>query len=149
MANVRVDLVVAVMMVALAERTFADEATAVAWRTDLNAAWATTCKEGRPLLVFVTREDCAFCTQMKGRTYGNAVVAQLVNRSFVPLVLDGRQPLPLLRELNVKYYPSTFVISPQAVVLARYDGYVSPEDLARRLSLLRPPAAVGNVAHGR
>jgi len=137
------------VLLATAGAAVADEPAEVVWHTDLMTAWSTTCREGRPLLLFVTRDDCHFCTKMKAGTYADPAVADMINRGFVPLVLDGRAKLPLLAELKVNLYPSTFIISPQAVVLARYHGYVSPDELARRLAALRPAADVANMAQGR
>lgn len=116
----------------------AEGAPEVAWEKDIAQAWEATQRNGRPLLVFVTRDHCYYCTKMKDGTYASPAVAESVHTAFVPLLLDGGQPTPLLRELNVKGYPSTFVISPQAVVLDRIDGYVTPEVLASRLKALRP-----------
>ena len=116
----------------------------VAWQKDIGQAWQATQRQGRPLLVFVTRDHCYYCTKMKDGTYATPAIAQSVHAAFVPLMLDGRQQSALLRELNVKGYPSTFVISPQAVVLDRIDGYVTPEILASRLNALRPrPPSIG------
>lgn len=118
----------------------------VAWQRDIAQAWQATQQNGRLLLVFVTRDHCYYCTKMKDGTYASPAVAQSVRAAFVPLMLDGAQQTPLLRELNVKGYPSTFVISPQAVVLDRIDGYVSPEVLANRLMALRPRPPSGKLA---
>ncbi len=73
----------------------------------------------------------------------------MINRSFVPLLVDGRDRSPLVRELKVQYYPCTFIISPQAVILARFDGYVSPEQFADHMASLQTPSGVANVAQGR
>jgi thioredoxin-related protein len=97
-------------------------------------------------LVFVTRDHCHYCDKMKDGTYASPLVTQSVKASFVPLLIDGRGQSPLLRELNVKGYPSTFVISPQAVVLDRIDGYVTPEVLAARLEAVRPRPPSDEVA---
>jgi len=113
-------------------------ALGVAWHEDIAKAWEASQQNGRPLLVFVTRDQCYYCDKMKAGTLVSPVVVASLNAAFVPLVLDGRQQSPLLRELNVKGYPSTFVISPQAVVLDRIDGYVTPEVLATRLKAIRP-----------
>ncbi len=110
----------------------------VAWHKDIEAAWQSTQQNGRPLLVFVTRDQCYYCDKMKEGTYANPLVVASLRASFVSLILDGRGQSPLLRELNVKGYPSTFVISPDAVVLDRIDGYVTPEALATRLKAIRP-----------
>lgn len=113
-------------------------ASEVAWHQDIAKAWEATQQNGRPLLVFVTRDQCYYCDKMKAGTLVSPLVVASLRAAFVPLILDGRQQSPLLKELNVKGYPSTFVISPQAVVLDRIDGYVTPEVLANRLKAIRP-----------
>lgn len=126
----------------------AEGAQEVAWQKDIAQAWQTTQENGRPLLVFVTRDHCYYCTKMKDGTYASPAVARSVQAAFVPLMLDGADQTPLLRELNVRGYPSTFIISAQAVVLDRIDGYVTPEVLANRLMALRPRPPSGKLASG-
>jgi uncharacterized protein YyaL (SSP411 family) len=140
--NFRVATFVAILLPACVAVAAADEVASVAWHSDVAAAWSATREHGRPLLVFVTSDACAFCTRMKDGTYGHPAIAAAINRSFVPLVLNGGDGTPLVKELNVKAFPCTIVISPQAVVLARIDGYVSPQDLAQRLSQLQPRSGV-------
>ena len=115
----------------------AAEQAAVAWQHDVNRAWQSTQQQGRPLLVFVTTSHCLYCTKMKQGTYANAAVAATINRSFVPLVLDGEAPCPLLKDLAVKAYPATFIISPSAVILDRVDGYVAPDKMMSRLAAVQ------------
>ncbi len=148
MAMVRVEWFLLMLMVTLSARVGFAESGQVAWQTDVETAWTAARKQGRPLLVFVTRDRCAYCTQMKDFTYGNPTVAGAINRSFVPLVLDAGAPSPLLKELRVSVYPSTIVISPQAVIIARIDGYVPPETLAGRLNTLRPTLGVAKATAG-
>lgn len=118
----------------------------VAWQKDIAKAWETTQQNGRPLLVFVTRDQCYYCDKMKDGTFATPAVAHSIHAAFVPLLIDGRTDSPLLKELNVKGYPSTFVISPQAVVLDRIDGYVTPDVLATRLKAIRPRPPSGKLA---
>ena len=92
----------------------AAEQSPVAWHHDVTSAWQSTQRQNRPLLVFVTTSHCLYCTKMKQSTYANATVAATINRAFVPLVLDGEIPSPLLKDLAVKAYPATFIISPSA-----------------------------------
>jgi hypothetical protein len=136
------------LLVTLMRGSLAGEvAGQLSWNRSVNEAWKKTQQDGRPLLVFVTRADCFYCVKMKGRTYNDSTVAALVNRSFVPLVLDGgTSPPPLLKELNVSVYPTTFIISPRAVILDRIDGYVAPEALCNRLKALQPKADARVVA---
>jgi hypothetical protein len=83
---------------------------------------------------------------MKETTFAHPVVAGGISRSFVPLVVDGTVPTPLVNELRVSAYPATFIISPQAVILARIDGYVDPATLAGRLNLGWPGVGVASAA---
>jgi hypothetical protein len=61
-------------------------------------------------------------------------------------VLDGNGTAQLLKDLRVTAYPSTFVISPQAVILDRIDGYLPPEALSQRLNSLGPYLPVAKMA---
>ncbi len=122
----------------------------IAWHTDPAQAWQASVAQQRPLLVFVTREKCAFCVKMNRSTWRDSRVAMAIRAGYVPLFVDATTPTPLAKELAVTAYPTTFVISPQAVVLERITGYVAPEALAQRLS--RPAAtaaAAGSVARSR
>jgi protein disulfide-isomerase len=132
----------------LAARAPAGDATQVSWHSDVDTAWKATREQGRPLLVFVTRDECFYCTQMKEKTYNHALVAAAIHGSFVPLVLDGRGSSQLLKELRVAAYPCTFVISPQAVILDRIDGYVAPEAFANRLHSARPAVGMAKASKG-
>ena len=73
---------------------------------------------------------------MKRGTWSDARIARAIRQGYVPLALDGTHSSALLKELNVAAYPTTFVISPKAIVLERINGYVAPEALAARLTTL-------------
>jgi thioredoxin-related protein len=127
----------------------AEEPASVTWHNDVALAWSAASQHGRPMLVFVTCPNCRFCDKMKQGTFARPDMAETINRAFVPLAVDGGSDAPLVKELNVKYYPATFIISPQAVILARIDGYVSPEQFTQHLVRLQVPSAEPNVARGR
>ncbi len=135
-----------VLALTLPRSVTAGDVTPVVWHSDAQNAWKATQANGRPLLIFVTRDNCYHCTQMKDRTYRNPAVAGAINRSYVPLVLDGGSNSPLLKELNVTAYPSTFVVSPQAVILDRIVGFIAPEALSGRLNSRTPVMPVAKVA---
>lgn len=137
-AIVRMGCVMLILLTPVAPAV-AGDAGKVAWHNDVEVAWKETQQHGRPLLVFVTKEQCFYCVQMKDRTYSDASVAGTIRASYVPLVLDGGGNTQLLKDLRVTSFPSTFVISPQAVILDRIDGYLAPEAFAKRLNSWRPP----------
>ena len=119
----------------------ATEPNAVLWHRDVKTAWQSTQQQNRPLLVFVTTNHCLYCSKMKQSTLSNPAVVATINRSFVPLVLSGETPSPLLADLAVTGFPATFIISQEAVILARLDGYVPPETLMSQLAAVRTTAS--------
>jgi protein disulfide-isomerase len=129
-------------MLATPQLAAAADAAKITWHADVNQAWQTAQQQNRPLLVFVTADNCLYCTKMKQSTLVDPAIAANVNRSCVALVLDAKDNSPLLKELAVKSYPMTFLISPQAVVLARIEGYVPAQALRTKLAQVnqRPTA---------
>jgi Thioredoxin-like len=135
-------LLLSIAALSLAQESLsAGEPATVSWHHDVKSAWQSTQQQGRPLVVFVTTNHCMYCTKMKNATWSNATVAATINRSFVPLVLDGEAPSPLLGDLAVKAFPATFIISRDAVILDRMDGFVAPDKLMARLAAIQSAAS--------
>ena len=88
------------------------------------------------MLVFVTQANCIHCLKMQRTTLPDPRVAAAISAGYVPLALDGAAASPLLRDLRVQMYPSTFVISPSAIILERWEGFVPPDKLSQRLTTL-------------
>lgn len=128
-------LTVALALMIVASRVSAAEPNAPFWHTDVATAWRTAQTERRPLLVFVTRDNCLFCVKMKRGTLVDPRVAAAIQAGYVPLLVDATQPSPLTKELAVSAFPTTFVISTEAIVLDRIDGYMAPETLSTRLAM--------------
>jgi thioredoxin-related protein len=129
------------LAIAASRTASAADPQGIVWHRDVDTAWQSTQKQNRPMLVFVTASNCLYCNKMKQSTYSNTAVATTINRSFVPLVLSGETPSPLLKDLSVKAYPTTFIISPDAVILDRMDGYVTPDKLMARLAAAQAVAS--------
>lgn len=104
------------------------------WHTDARRAWQAAQQTGRPLLVFVTRADCLHCAKMRQGTFADPRVSAGLASDYIPLVLDGAKATPLLNDLRVQVFPSTFIISPRAIILARWEGYLPPKTLSDRLT---------------
>jgi thioredoxin-related protein len=140
---------VMVLALQMGQSLLAAEANSVQWFNDVNQAWQASQRDGRPLLVFVTRGDCIPCARMKLQTYADRRVASTINARYVALVVTAEQASPLIKELAVNAYPATFIISPQAVILQRIDGYVTPDELTKRLAnMAKTPAVPVNATTG-
>ncbi len=139
LSDLRLLPVACALMACVSAACQASELEKVAWHTDVGEAWQTSQVQQRPLLVYVTHSNCVFCVKMKVHTWTDDRVTNAIREGYVPLAVDGTVPSPLMKDLAVSGYPTTFVISPQAVILERFNGYVAPEALAERLARLRSP----------
>ena len=93
----------------------------IVWSHDVDAAWDETVREGRPLLVFITRSQCKYCVQMKRATLVDEQVANQVMSEFVPLAIDPQSDPALIEELNIRTSPrrSSFRRTPRCWTRSR------------------------------
>ncbi len=131
-------VIAAAMVLGVGEGTLAAESESIAWSSSVEAAWRAAGSLDRPMIVFVTRAGCLPCARMKTATFVDRQVARLINERFVAVVVDGAQPTPLLNELRVHAVPATFVISSEAKILDRIEGFLPPQALAARLATFTP-----------
>ncbi len=106
----------------------------IAWLHDVDQAWAESVKAGRPLLLYITRPKCKYCTQMKSVTFADAEVSAQINAHFVPLAIDPKTDAALIKELKITSFPTTLIISSDEVMLEQIKGYLPPQEFRRRLS---------------
>lgn len=121
----------------------------IAWQHDTETAWRQTVSQHRPLLLFITRTHCKYCTQMKTVTFADEQVRELVNGGFVPLAVDPTSDAELIKELKITAFPTTLIISPDEGLLDQFKGYLPPAEFARRLNRRRVQAAAAPVRSSR
>ncbi len=125
-------LLLALLMLA-ASGVCASEPAGSHWHRDWNSASKASQAEGRPILLFVTMENCFHCDRMCQNTYGNKQVLQDLRRSYVLASIDSDRYPNLVRRLNVRLFPTTLIIGPDNKVIDSMRGYVGPEQLRSRL----------------
>lgn len=136
--NKRVVVVLLFSLLATAGTAAAQEAQEVLWHTDVESATREAVDAGRPLLLFVTAEDCRYCQRMRKTTYRDRAVLTVIREAYVPLLVDGRQDPKLAKKLGVRTLPTTFVIrvaEPNPRLVDRMDGYVEAPKFHRRLTV--------------
>jgi thioredoxin-related protein len=112
----------------------AARAEGVGWLADVDAAWAASVDEGRPLLLFITRQRCKHCARMKSETYADRRLADDVSAHFIPLMIDARQEARLVKDLGITSFPTTLVVSPETGLLAELSGFIDPAELRQYLA---------------
>ena len=121
----------------------------IIWLRDADEAWAEAVKADRPLVLFITRSKCRFCMKMKSVTFADPEVSEQINSSFVPLAIDPKTDAALIKELKIASFPTTLIISPDAVTLERIKGYLPPQEFLDRLARSSAPATASQTRSSR
>ena len=105
--------------------------------TSYPAAWTAAQESGRPILVFVTSENCPHCSRMLGETLQSSAVRSCVRGSFETVLVDRSEQPELAAKLHVRWFPSTLVVGCDNKVSDVSEGYVDQPAFARRLQTTR------------
>lgn len=95
----------------------------IAWRTNLYAAHQESVQSDKPLLVLFDAAWCGHCQKLKTETLGQPRLRRHVNKAFIPVRLNFDEATEVAEVLEVTSLPCTIVLSPQADLLGRIDGY--------------------------
>lgn len=104
------------------------------WETDLLKARSKAMQTGRPILIVFGAEWCTFCKKMENTTFSEKEMVGAINERFVPVHLDFDKSKSIAQALEVKGIPSSIVISTDADVLSRKDGFAKSEDYYKVLA---------------
>lgn len=103
------------------------------WNRDVRDAWRSAVKANRPLLVFITMDDCIYCRRMKKTTLADQRVVDSLRAQFVPVSLNVKDAPDFVKLLMVKTFPATVVIQPNGDVIRSISGYKGPKQLRYQL----------------
>ncbi|WP_037244198.1 thioredoxin family protein [Rhodopirellula baltica] len=105
------------------------------WHDDFDSGWAAARRSGRPMLIFITSEDCRFCDAMKQNTFCDASIRSRLANGFVPIILRPDTNPNILARIPVTTYPTTLLAVPRGKVIAHRVGYQPPDRLHELLGL--------------
>jgi len=103
------------------------------WDRDVRDAWRSALKFNRPLLVFITMDDCIYCQKMKQTTLQDQHVMDNLRTQFVPVALNVKDAPDFVRLLTVKTFPTTVIIETNGDVIQSISGYKSVHQFRRQL----------------
>ena len=102
----------------------------VAWRSDLAAAKAEAARTGRCVLIFFFADWSQPCQWMNDGTFASPLVAQFVNRNFIPVrVDDSGDTSPVTKAYDVRLYPTLLFLDPGGKALHVVLGPRPPDAL--------------------
>ncbi len=103
------------------------------WEQDIRSAWQLAVKADRPMLVFLTMDDCIYCKKMKRTTLRDRQVVRDLQSQFVSVTLNVKDAPDLVKLLKVKSFPTTVIIETNGDVVESIAGFQSVKQLRERL----------------
>lgn len=110
----------------------------IPWSAVTADAFVASHRTGKPILVYVTAEKCAFCRKMERETWSDPAIAKMVEAGFVPLKLHADTHPNEIATLKIRAFPATVLVTPQGKPFAGRVGFV---DSAKLVEMLQPAVA--------
>lgn len=103
------------------------------WQTNLQAAHKIAAAENKPMLLVFGADWCHYCKKLEKETLNSKQVSTYVNESFVAIHLDADKDKRVAEILKVSSLPCTIVLSPNADLLGRIEGFYPSAPYYRQL----------------
>ena len=103
------------------------------WRDNWDSALQEAKKQDRRILLELYMDGCPHCSRLHSETHADAKVADTLNSDYIPIRLEGRQNMDIVKKFNVTGAPTTLLFSPNGEELHRFAGYYSPSDYLEQL----------------
>lgn len=95
----------------------------VHWQKDLKTAHKLALSQGKPILLVFGAEWCTYCHKLEKNVIDQPETAAYINANFIPVHLDADHEKRVVEILEVGSLPCTVVLSPNADLLGRFEGY--------------------------
>jgi thiol:disulfide interchange protein len=106
---------------------------AINWWGSWDAALTEAAKEKRPVVLELYLDGCPHCLKLDQETHKDPAVAAALNTRFIPVRLEGRGHMDLVRQLKVPGAPTTLIFSPAGQELHRFAGFKPPQEYLEEL----------------
>lgn len=103
------------------------------WERDAETAYRTSRTTKRPLILYVTMNECFYCRKMEHDTFANKDVRGSIKDKFVAASVKAETRNDLVKWFKVRSFPTTIIVSPDGKVIDYIRGYIGPEDMRQRL----------------
>ncbi len=104
------------------------------WRQDWQEALAEAKKANLPLLLEFYLEGCPHCARLASETLTDPAVVKAVNERFIPIRLEGRGHMDLVRQFKVTGAPTTLLFSAQGEEKHRVTGFYTAAEYLQELA---------------
>ena len=108
-------------------------ASKIQWNYSLKAAHKIAITQDKPLLIVFGASWCSYCHKLERETLGDKRITAIVERNFIPVHLDFDRDVKVARVLEVERLPCTVILSPQADLLLKHEGYAEYKEYQQTL----------------
>ncbi|MBT5017765.1 MAG: thioredoxin family protein [Planctomicrobium sp.] len=104
------------------------------WQSNLQAAHRQAVSENKPMLLVFGADWCHFCKKLEKETLNSNEMAKYINSEFVPIHLDTDKDKKVAEILKVSSLPCSIVLSPNADLLGRIEGFHTTAPFHKQLA---------------
>jgi thioredoxin-related protein len=105
----------------------------IPWLRSATEAAKLSQSTGKPILVYVRSQNCHYCDLLQKNTWQHPETRAQVMRDMIPLKLTLEDNKEAVEAMKVKGFPSVVIFSPRREYLARFDGYMTPEQFKEKV----------------
>lgn len=105
------------------------------WHSNLKTAQKQALQQDKPMLIVFGATWCPPCRKLESDTLADKKVVAMIEQSFVPVHLDYDKEPRIVKVLEIEKLPSIVVLSPEADLLHRSEGFSVPKDFQAKLTL--------------
>lgn len=104
------------------------------WRDNWDSALEEAQKKNQRIVLELYMEGCPHCARLHNETHTDVNVADALNSKYVPVRLEGRSHMDIVKKFNVGGAPTTLVLAPDGKELHRFAGFFAPSDYLKELA---------------
>jgi thioredoxin-related protein len=130
--------------------SFGWSASAGSWIRDVDQALDVAQQRQQPILLFVSMDGCKYCQKMVQTTFRSQQVLATIRAQYVPAAIKNSERPDLMRQLEIRSFPTTLIVSPAGDVLYEMKGYVEAGKFQQQLvQIAGQPHSAASLAAGR
>ena len=103
------------------------------WHQNVHEAWRKAQQQQRPILLYITMDNCLYCKRMQKETLADRQIQHAIRDEYVPVTIDRKLNKSLVRKLRVKIFPTTVVIDVNGRPLGSFTGYADTAEFSKQL----------------
>jgi uncharacterized protein YyaL (SSP411 family) len=111
------------------------------WATYSAETFARAKRERKFIVMDGSAEWCHWCHVMEAESYHDPRVRKLLDERFIAVKVDVDARPDLEERYGDWGWPATIVFSPDATEIAKYKGFIAPDDFVRMLTEVVTPTA--------